>query len=136
MASSRRASSGEEQSGTIDLTPMLDVVFIMLIFFIVTASFVKESGIQVIKPSAVTAQKVDNAKILVAISSNQEFWIDKQRVDKRAVKARIERLLAENPKGAVVVQADNGANAESVAHVLDMARDAGVADVSLSTEPR
>jgi biopolymer transport protein ExbD len=84
----------------------------------------------------VTAQKVDNAKILVAISSNQEFWIDKQRVDKRAVKARIERLLAENPKGAVVVQADNGANAESVAHVLDMARDAGVADVSLSTEPR
>lgn len=136
MASSRRVKSAEEQEGAIDLTPMLDVVFIMLIFFIVTASFVKESGIQVNKPSAVTANKVDNAKILVAINDNQEFWIDKQRVDKRSVKVRIERLAAENPKGAVVVQADNGANAESVAHVLDMARDAGVVDVSLSTEQR
>lgn len=134
MASSRRGRSGEEESGAIDLTPMLDVVFIMLIFFIVTASFVKEAGIKVVKPTAVTAEKVKNAKILIAVSANNEFWIDKQRIEKRAVKSRVERLLAENPKGAVMVQADNGSTAESVAHVLDMARDAGAVDILLSTD--
>ena len=131
------ASTGrntEEQSGAIDLTPMLDVVFIMLIFFIVTASFVKEAGIQVMKPQAVMAEKVPNAKILIAVSSNNELWIDKNRIDKRQVKANIERLLAENPKGAVVVQADLESNAETVALVLDAARDAGASDIKLSSD--
>ncbi len=134
MASSTRAQSAEEQSGTIDLTPMLDVVFIMLIFFIVTASFVKEAGIQVVKPRAVTAEKIPNAKILIAVSNNNEIWIDKNRIDKRAIKANIERLLVENPKGAVVVQADLDSNAETVAMVLDAARDAGAAAIKLSSE--
>lgn len=130
MALRRRT---EENDGAIDLTPMLDVVFIMLIFFIVTASFVKEAGIQITKPDAKTAEK-RNAKILIAISPSDEIWIDKAPVDKRSVRLSIERLRAENPKGGVVVQADNGATAEMVAHVLDMARDAGATDVALSTE--
>lgn len=134
MASRVRAQAAEEQSGTIDLTPMLDVVFIMLIFFIVTASFVKEAGIQVVKPQAVTAEKIPNAKILIAVSNNNEIWIDKNRIDKRAIKANIERLLVENPKGAVVVQADLDSNAETVAMVLDAARDAGAAAIKLSSE--
>ncbi len=129
-----RARNAEEQSGAIDLTPMLDVVFIMLIFFIVTASFVKEAGIQVMKPQAVMAEKIPNAKILIAVSSNNELWVDKNRIDKRQVKASIERLLAENPKGAVVVQADLESNAETVAMVLDAARDAGASDIKLSSD--
>ncbi|MFK7733006.1 MAG: ExbD/TolR family protein [Pseudomonadales bacterium] len=127
------ARKAEENDGAIDLTPMLDVVFIMLIFFIVTASFVKEAGIQVIKPEGTTATD-RNAKILIAISGNDEVWIDKNPVDKRSVKNHIERLRSENPKGGVVLQADMGATAEMVAHVLDMAREAGAIDVALSTE--
>ncbi len=123
----------DDTDSTIDLTPMLDVVFIMLIFFIVTASFVKEAGINVIKPAGVTATD-RNAKILIAISGNDEVWIDKQPVDKRSVRVQIERLRADNPKGGVVIQADLGASAEMVAHVLDMAREAGASDVALSTE--
>lgn len=128
-----RRKSAEEQSGTIDLTPMLDVVFIMLIFFIVTASFVKEAGAPVIKPSAKMADP-RNAKILIAINSADEIWIDKNRVDKRAVKLHIERLISENPKGGVVLQGDLNSTAETIAHVLDMARDAGATDIALATE--
>lgn len=127
------ARKQEENDSAIDLTPMLDVVFIMLIFFIVTASFVKEAGIQVAKPDAVTSTD-RNAKILIAISGNDEIWIDKSPVDKRSVRINIERLRAENPKGGVVIQADMGATAEMVAYVLDMAREAGASDVALSTE--
>jgi biopolymer transport protein ExbD len=117
----------------IDLTPMLDVVFIMLIFFIVTASFIKESGIEVNRPEAVTAEDKRNAKILVAVSASNQVWIDKKQVDPRAVKLAIERMHAENPKGALVVQADMKSSTRVVAGVLDAARDAGIEDISVST---
>ena len=125
---------GEENASEIDLTPMLDVVFIMLIFFIVTASFIKEAGIEINRPEASTANKKENVNILVAVSPTNEIWIDKRRVDKRAVRSVIERMHAENPKGAVVVQADNASNTETVVHVIDEARAAGVFDVSVATE--
>ncbi len=123
-----------EDESAIDLTPMLDVVFIMLIFFIVTASFVKETGINVDRPDAATAEKKDKANILVAISGTNEVWIDKRRVDIRSVRANIERLLAENPKGNVVVQADAKSNAETYVAVADAAREAGVRDVAIAVE--
>ena len=123
-----------EEEAQIDLTPMLDVVFIMLIFFIVTASFIKEAGIEVNRPEASTSEPKENVNILVAINANNEVWMDKRRIDIRAVGANIERLHAENPKGAVVVQADNKSNTETVAAVLDASREAGVYDVSLATE--
>jgi biopolymer transport protein ExbD len=125
-----------EDEAQIDLTPMLDVVFIMLIFFIVTASFIKESGIEVNRPEASTADPKENVNILVAISATNEIWMDQRRIDARAVRANIERLHAENPKGAVVIQADNESNTETVAAVLDAAREAGVYDVSLATDDK
>tara|TARA_R110000823_G_scaffold119998_20_gene244586 strand:- start:22776 stop:23180 length:405 start_codon:yes stop_codon:yes gene_type:complete len=125
-----------EDEAQIDLTPMLDVVFIMLIFFIVTASFIKEAGVEVNRPEASTSQPVENVNILVAVNANNEIWMDNRRIDVRAVRANIERLHAENPKGAVVIQADNKSNTETVAAVLDAAREAGVYDVSLSTDEK
>lgn len=116
----------QEEEQQIDITPMLDVVFIMLIFFIVTASFVKESGIDVNKPAASTATKKDNATILVAINDQNEIWIDKRKVDPRAVKPTIIRLRAENPEGAVVVQADAQSTTATVMQVVDGIREAGI----------
>jgi len=132
----RNSQQSAEAEAQIDLTPMLDVVFIMLIFFIVTASFIKEAGIEVNRPEASTAQPKENVNILVAISANNEIWMDKRRIDVRAVRANIERMHAENPKGAVVIQADNKSNTETVAAVLDAAREAGVLDVSLATDEK
>ena len=124
----------DEEEAAIDLTPMLDVVFIMLIFFIVTASFVKEAGIDVNRPEASTAVKKDRANILVAINENNEIWINKRRVDERAVQANIERLYAENPQGSVVIQADRKAMTDTLIKVMDASRAAGVFDVSIATQ--
>ncbi len=132
----RRNKAAEEEAQAIDLTPMLDVVFIMLIFFIVTASFIKEAGIEINRPEATTAVLKKNANILIAVSSNNEVWIDKAQIDLRAVKGAIERLHAENPKGAVVIQADDDSNIETLTKVAEAAREAGVLDVSVSTEKK
>ncbi|MDH4108819.1 MAG: biopolymer transporter ExbD [Gammaproteobacteria bacterium] len=122
----------EDEENEINLTPMLDVVFIMLIFFIVTASFIKEAGIDVNRPDAPTAERQEDANILVAISANDEIWIDRRLVDPRAVRANIERLHAENPKGSVVIQADKRSTNETLVTVMDAARQAGVYNVSLA----
>ena len=122
----------EEEENEINLTPMLDVVFIMLIFFIVTASFIKEAGIDVNRPDAPTAQKVEDANILIAINANDEIWIDRRNVDPRAVRPNIERLHAENPKGSVVIQADKKSTNEMLVVVMDAARQAGVYNVSIA----
>lgn len=124
----------DEEDANIDMTPMLDVVFIMLIFFIVTASFVKEAGIDVNRPDAATAVNKDRASILVAISENDEIWINKRRVDVRAVQANIERLHAENPQGTVVIQADRKATTEALIKVMDASRAAGIMDVSIAAQ--
>jgi biopolymer transport protein ExbD len=123
-----------EEEAQIDLTPMLDVVFIMLIFFIVTASFIKEAGVEVNRPEASTADPAENVNILIAVTANDEVWMAGRRIDVRAVRANVERLHAENPKGAVVIQADNESTTETVVAVLDASREAGVMDVSLATE--
>ncbi|MCY4046090.1 MAG: biopolymer transporter ExbD [Cellvibrionales bacterium] len=122
----------EGPNGDIDLTPMLDVVFIMLIFFIVTATFIKEPGIDVDRPQAVTAERILNQKILVAITADNQVWIDKSQVEEHMISQKISALHAENPKGAVVIQADKKSTAEKVALVIDAAKQAGVADISLA----
>ena len=124
----------EEEQEEINLTPMLDVVFIMLIFFIVTASFVKEAGIDVNRPEAATAVKKERASILIAISDKGEIWINKRRVDVRAVQANVERLKAENPQGSVVIQADKKSTTDTLIKVMDSARAAGVFDVSIAAQ--
>ena len=130
----KRSREADADEAEIDLTPMLDVVFIMLIFFIVTASFIKEAGVEVNRPEASTSDPKDNVNILIAVTGNDEVWMDGRRIDVRAVRANVERLHAENPKGAVVIQADNTATTETVVKVLDASREAGVLDVSLATE--
>jgi biopolymer transport protein ExbD len=124
----------EEEETEINMTPMLDVVFIMLIFFIVTASFVKESGIEVNRPEAATAVKKERASILIAISAKGEVWINKRRIDIRAVRANVERLHAENPQGTVVIQADKKSTTDILIKVMDGARAAGVYDVSIAAQ--
>ena len=127
-------AAGEEEESEINLTPMLDVVFIMLIFFIVTASFIKEAGIDVNRPDAQTREVQENANILVAISETNEIWIDRRRIDPRAVRAVLERLHAENPEGAVVIQADKKAYTETVVLVMDSARLAKIFNVSIAAQ--
>jgi biopolymer transport protein ExbD len=130
----RRRLAQENEEEEVNLTPMLDVVFIMLIFFIVTASFVKESGIDVNRPDAATAERKERGNILVAISENGQIWMDKRQIDPRALRANIERLHAENPQGAVVIQADKMARTGLLVKVMDAARLAGVANVSIAAE--
>jgi len=124
----------EEEENEINLTPMLDVVFIMLIFFIVTATFIKEAGIQVERPDAVTADTQDDAAILVAISAIDEIWIDRKKRDPRAVRAILERMRAENPKGGMVIQADEESTNETLVIVLEAAKAAGVSNVALAAD--
>ena len=133
----RKIAKQQEQDGAeIDLTPMLDVVFIMLIFFIVTASFVKESGIEVNRPDAQTAELKEKANILIAITANNQIYVDRRKVDPRAVRANIERLHAENPQGTVVIQADKESKTETLIQVMDASRQAGVFDVAIAAQDR
>ncbi|HIF17425.1 MAG: biopolymer transporter ExbD [Cycloclasticus sp.] len=121
-----------EEAQAIDLTPMLDVVFIMLIFFIVTASFIKTPGVEIDKVETVSADKAKPA-ILVGVNAKNEIWIDKNFVKDNGVKIQIMRLHTENPKGGLVIQVDSEASIEKVALIADAARDVGINDVSVST---
>ena len=132
----RGASKHEEEGSEIDLTPMLDVVFIMLIFFIVTAVFIKEPGINVQRPTTETRESIKNQSILIAINEKNEVWIDRKKVDERSIKSVVERMLADNPLGAVVIQADGNSNAETYALVFDAAKQAGVGQVAIATDEK
>jgi biopolymer transport protein ExbD len=130
----RRRRSADREESEVNLTPMLDVVFIMLIFFIVTASFVKEAGIDVTRPPAATAERKERGNILVAITADDQIWVDRRMVDPRALRANLERLHAENPQGSVVIQADTASKNGLLVQVMDAARLAGIASVSLAAE--
>ena len=131
MRRARRRSQEEESK--IDITPMLDVVFIMLIFFIVTATFIKESGAKVEKPDAETSTKRPKAAILLAIDENDKVWLDRKSIDPRAIKANIARLRAENPEGEVIVQADVESTAEMVIKVVGALKDSGIPTPAIAT---
>ncbi len=123
----------EEDEDEINLTPMLDVVFIMLIFFIVTASFVKEKGIDVNRPDPSQKQQVmEKGSILIRIDDNNDIWLEGRKIDVRAVRANIERLHAENPEGGVVIQATEKSNTETLIAVMDASRQANVYNVSIA----
>ena len=129
----RRKKIYQEESG-LDLTPMLDIVFIMLIFFIVTTSFVKESGIEVNRPNAETAERNEKGNILVAISENNEIYIDRRKVELRAIRPNIIRLRVENPEGAVIIQADKASQTGLLVETMDQIRLAGVLEISIAAE--
>ena len=132
----RRKSVRKEEDADIDITPMLDLVFIMLIFFIVTATFVKESGIDVTRPDAETAVKQNRVAILIAIRDNNEIWINRRKVDLASVRANVEKLHAENPQGGAVIQADRQAETGVLVEIMDQVRLAGVGAISIATEEK
>ncbi len=129
-----REHSKKEEDLEINMTPMLDIVFIMLIFFIVTAVFVKEAGVQVDKPGAVSAEDQKKVSILIAITENNEIWLNRKEVDIKAVRSIVEKLHSENPKGTVSVQADEKAKAGITLEVMKAVRAAGVPQVAISAE--
>ena len=132
MRKNHLAQGQDEEDNEINLTPMLDVVFIMLIFFIVTASFIKEAGITVDRPDAPTSDKQDDAAILVAISQNDEIWIDKRLTEPSTVRTVLEKLRAENPKGSMVIQADKESTNEFLVIVMEAAKQAGISNVAIA----
>jgi biopolymer transport protein ExbD len=127
----RRHFDTEETHG-IDLAPMLDFVLNLLIFFIITAVFIKEVGLTVSRPNAATAEKKEAGNILIAIRNNGEIWIDRRVVDVRAVRANVERLHAEKPDDPVVVIADKEAETGILVQVIDQVRQGGVENVSIA----
>ncbi|MED5524395.1 ExbD/TolR family protein [Gallaecimonas pentaromativorans] len=125
----------QEEEASIDMTPMLDIVFIMLIFFIVTTSFVKESGIDVNRPTAATATKKKAANIFIAIKENGEIYMEKRQVDVERVRANVEKMLAETPEASVVIQADKNSKHGVVVQVMDQVKAAGVDKISVAADP-
>jgi biopolymer transport protein ExbD len=129
----RRSHTEESNSSAeVNLTPLIDMVFILLIFFIVTSSFVKESGIEVNRPSAQTAERQERGNIIIAANDKGEVWIDKRKVDVHTVRTHVERLRAENPEGSVVILADEKSQTGLMVQIMDQVRLAGVANVSIA----
>jgi biopolymer transport protein ExbD len=124
----------EEEEAAIDMTPMLDIVFIMLIFFIVTTVFVKEAGIDVNKPGASEAVMPKNANIFIAITDKGAVWMDKREIDIDSVRANLERLLAEQPSDVLIIQADENAEHGIVMQVMDQIKAAGIDRISIASE--
>lgn len=122
----------EDEEAVIDMTPMLDIVFIMLIFFIVTTSFVKEAGIEVNKPKAANQSTKKSANIFIAVKDTGEVWFDKRRVDIERLAANIEKALAEQPTDVVIIQADKDAKHGVVVKVMDAIKDAGIDRISIA----
>ena len=122
-----------EEDATIDMTPMLDIVFIMLIFFIVTTVFVKEAGIEVNKPNGSLAVMPKNANIFIAITEDGKVWIDKRPVETELVRSNLERLMAEQPSDVIIIQADKKAEHGLVVEVMDQIKAAGIDRISIAT---
>jgi biopolymer transport protein ExbD len=133
--SARRHIPAQEDT-ELDMTPMLDIVFIMLIFFIVTTSFVKESGVTVNTPQASTAANQENANIFIAITASGEVWIDRRPVDRRSVRAIVARLHADNPEGSVIIQSDTDSSTGVLVDVMDQVRLAGVEGIAIAADKR
>ena len=132
MSARRHLPTPEETE--LDMTPMLDIVFIMLIFFIVTTSFVKESGVTVSSPQAETASQQENVNIFIAITAGGEVWIDRRPVDPRSVRAIVARLHADNPEGSVIIQSDENASTGMLVDVMDQVRLAGIEAIAVAAD--
>lgn len=132
----QRILLGEQQDDAeINMTPMLDVVFIMLIFFIVSTSFVREAGIEVNRPSAKTSEVQTKTAVMVALSADQEIWLDRKPIDLRMVRPALERMKLEQTELSVVVQADEDSSTGHLVKLLDQLRLAGVPYTVSTTVP-
>ena len=131
---SRRPRMALEPEEELNLTPLLDVVFIILIFFVVTASFVKDTGVSVDRPNAQSAERKERSLIHIAITEQEEVWIDRRSIGLTGLRAQVERLHAQNPEGGVVIQADRRASTGVLVAVLDQVRLAGVSDIAIAAD--
>jgi biopolymer transport protein ExbD len=122
------------EDAEINITPMLDIVFIMLIFFIVTTSFTKETGAAIVKPLADQAVSLRNGTILIGIKSNDDIWMSKRLIELREVRSMVETAKAENPKGSVVIVADKDSRIGTVTQVMDQVKMAGIQGIAISAE--
>ena len=123
-----------EEEGEINITPMLDIVFIMLIFFIVTTSFVKEPGINPQRPFAQTAATKERGNIMIAVAGNDDVWMNKKKVELAAIRQMVEAAKSENPESSVIVVADQAASTGMVIDLMDQVRVAGVTSIALAAE--
>jgi len=132
MISVRRSLRRSSKTEGINMAPLIDMVFILLIFFMVTTSFVKETGIDVQRPTASTAALKEKGNILIGVDANGHVFLERKQIDVRSVRAHIERCLAENPEGAVVIVADKASRTGVVIQVIDQCRLAGARNVSMA----
>ena len=128
----KRRRNTKEAVTVLNLTPLIDMVFILLVFFVVTSSFVKETGVEIERPNAKSAVSQEQANILIAVTKKGEIWIDKRQVDIRTLRGHIERLHAESPEGSAVIVADRHAEAGIVMQAVDQARLAGIDKVAVA----
>lgn len=129
----RNAYLSNDEDIEVNMTPMLDIVFIMLIFFIVTAVFVKDTGIKVTRPSASTATDVKRISTLIGVNAAGEIWINKQVVSLEEVYPLVARLRQENPKGSIVITADEKADATIVVRIVEQLNLLGISGTSIAT---
>ena len=136
MRNTHSHSSQESAAGSINMTPLIDMVFILLIFFLVTASFTKESGIDVDRPTAQTAVREEQGSLIIGINKNGEIWVENQQIELRAVRAHVEHNRAQNPEGTVIILADENSRTGLTVEVLDQVRLAGVTNVSIAASEK
>lgn len=116
----------------LNIAPLIDMIFILLIFFLVTTSFVRESGVDIERPSAATALTKEQASILIGLTEDNRIFMDNREIDIRAVRAQVERAIAENPDGEIVIVADRGSRTGMVVRLMDECRIAGAENVSIA----
>ncbi|WP_444994584.1 ExbD/TolR family protein [Aliikangiella sp. IMCC44359] len=130
----KKSLKPKEEEASIDMTPMLDIVFIMLIFFIVTTSFVKEAGIEITEPRAISASPKPKANIFIGINASSDIYMLKKKINKEDVRTTVETMLLENPESSIVIQADQKAKSGVLLDVMDAAKAAGVKNISVAAE--
>ena len=125
----------DDDETEINVTPMLDIVFIMLIFFIVTASFVREPGIDPQRPPAETATEKSRGNVLIAISASGEIWMDRRAIELTEIRARVEAILSDNPESSAVIIADEGADSGILIDLMDQIQAGGIGNISIAAQP-
>jgi len=134
MINVRNTLRGGGSEVNINMGPLVDMVFLLLIFFVVTTSFVKETGIDVQRSTAATAEMKERGNIMLSISADGQIYMEGKRIDVRSVRALIERALAEDPESGVVIVADKDSNTGTVVQAMDQCRLAGAVNVSLAAK--
>lgn len=133
MIAVRQSLRRNNKTESVNMAPLIDLVFLLLIFFMVTTSFVKETGIDIERPAASTAVLKEKGNILIGVSRDGQIYLDRKQIDVRSVRAHIERCLAENPEGTVIIVGDRNSHTGVVVQVMDQCRLAGAKNVSIAT---